>query len=239
MGMRFDLCHSHSAACRLVTKPSRISFAPSTPRIYESCTLLEPEGEKGTLTFVSRANVVYQRLFLATLSSPSIPGLQVLVKLVPRSYSQDVHKHMADNGLAPKLYGYAEVKDVPTAYVMEYLDPSIWQTLHQLSKPKNKPNKPTANQLRGTLQKIIAALDEKKYVHGDLRSNNIMIRTDVMDKSVELKVVDFDWAGKAGQVYYPAERNEEIQWPGEAGGPIEQDHDSKMVNSWMKGPTVE
>ena len=239
MGMRFDLCHSHSAACRLVTKPSRISFAPSTPRIYESCTLLEPEGEKGTLTFVSRANVVYQRLFLATLSSPSIPGLQVLVKLVPRSYSQDVHKHMADNGLAPKLYSYAEVKDVPTAYVMEYLDPSIWQTLHQLSKPKNKPNKPTANQLRGTLQKIIAALDEKKYVHGDLRSNNIMIRTDVMDKSVELKVVDFDWAGKAGQVYYPAERNEEIQWPDEAGGPIGQDHDSKMVNSWMKGPTVE
>ena len=239
MGMRFDLCHSHSAACRLVTKPSRISFAPSTPRIYESCTLLEPEGEKGTLTFVSRANVVYQRLFLATLSSPSIPGLQVLVKLVPRSYSQDVHKHMADNGLAPKLYGYAEVKDVPTAYVMEYLDPSIWQTLHQLSKPKNKPNKPTGNQLRGTLQKIIAALDEKKYVHGDLRSNNIMIRTDVMDKSVELKVVDFDWAGKAGQVYYPAERNEEIQWPDEAGGPIGQDHDSKMVNSWMKGPTVE
>ena len=239
MGMRFDLCHSHSAACRLVTKPSRISFAPSTPRIYESCTLLEPEGEKGTLTFVSRANVVYQRLFLATLSSPSIPGLQVLVKLVPRSYSQDVHKHMADNGLAPKLYGYAEVKDVPTAYVMEYLDPSIWQTLHQLSKPKNKPNKPTANQLRGALQKIIAALDEKKYVHGDLRSNNIMIRTDVMDKSVELKVVDFDWAGKAGQVYYPAERNEEIQWPDEAGGPIGQDHDSKMVNSWMKGPTVE
>ena len=234
MGMRFDLCHSHSAACRLVTKPSRISFAPSTPRIYESCTLLEPEGEKGTLTFVSRANVVYQRLFLATLSSPSIPGLQVLVKLVPRSYSQDVHKHMADNGLAPKLYGYAEVKDVPTAYVMEYLDPSIWQTLHQLSKPKNKPNKPTANQLRGTLQKIIAALDEKKYVHGDLRSNNIMIRTDVMDKSVELKVVDFDWAGKAGQVYYPAERNEEIQWPGEAGGPIEQDHDSKMIDSWME-----
>ena len=239
MGMCSDLYHSHSVACRLVTRPSRISFAPSTPRIYESCTLLEPEGEKGTLTFVSRANVVYQRLFLATLSSPSIPGLQVLVKLVPRSYSQDVHKHMADNGLAPKLYGYAEVKDVPTAYVMEYLDPSIWQTLHQLSKPKNKPNKPTANQLRGTLQKIIAALDEKKYVHGDLRSNNIMIRTDVMDKSVELKVVDFDWAGKAGQVYYPAERNEEIQWPDEAGGPIGQDHDSKMVNSWMKGPTVE
>ena len=234
MGKRFDLCHSHNVACRLVTEPSRISFAPWTPRIYESCTLLKPKGKKGTLTFVSRPNDAYRRLFLTTLSSPSIPDLQVLVKLVPRSYSRDVHKHMADNGLAPKLYGYAEVKDVPTAYVMEYLDPSVWQTLYQLFKPKKKPNKPTANQLRGALQEIIAALDEKEYVHGDLRSNNIMIRTDVMDKSVELKVVDFDWAGKAGQVYYPAERNEEIQWPGEAGGPIEQDHDSKMIDSWME-----
>ena len=128
MGMHFDLCHSHSIACRLVTEPSRISFAPSTSYIYESCTLL-PEGEEGTLTFVSRPNDAYQRLFLATLSSPSIPNLQVLVKLVSRSYSQDVHKHMADIGLAPKLYGYAEVKGAPTAYVMEYLDLSVWQTL--------------------------------------------------------------------------------------------------------------
>jgi len=55
-----------------------------------------------------------------------------------------------------------------------------------------------------------------------------------MDKSMDLKVIDFDWAGEAGQVYYLAERNKEIQWPSEAGGPIEQDHDSKIVDSWIK-----
>ena len=236
MGTCFDICHSKSVACRLVTRPSGISFTPSTPHIYKSCTLLEPEGEEGTLTFVSRPNDAYQRLFLAILSSCSIPDLKVLVKLAPCSYSRDVHKHMADTGLAPKLYGCAEVEGVPTAYVMEYLDPSIWQTLYHLSKPKKKLNKPTANQLRGALQEIISALDEKKYVHGDLRSNNIMIRTDVMDKSMDLKVVYFDWAGEAGQVYYPAEQDREIQWPGEAGGQIEKDHDSKMVD---EGPTVE
>ena len=98
MRMCFDLCHSHNVACRLVTEPCGTSFAPSTPRIYKSCTLFDPEGEERTLTFVSRPNNAYQRLFLATLSSPSIPDLQVLVKLVPRSYSRDVHKHMADNG---------------------------------------------------------------------------------------------------------------------------------------------
>ena len=234
MRMCFDLCHSHSVACRLVTEPCETVFAPSTPRIYKSCTLLEQKGEKGTLTFVSRPNYAYKRLFYATLSSPSIPDLQVLVKLVPRFYSRYVHKHMADNGLAPKLYGYAEMEGAPTAYVMEYLDPSVWQTLYQLSKSKEKPRKPMVSQQRGALQEIITALDEKNYVHGDLRSNNIMIRTDVMDKSVELKVVDFDWAGKAGQVHYPAEWNREIRWPGEAGGPIDQDHDSKMVDFWMK-----
>jgi len=141
---------------------------------------------------------------------------------------------MADNGLTPKLYGYAEMEGAPTAYVMEYLDPSVWQILYQLSKSKEKLKKPTVSQLRGALQEIITVLDEKNYVHGDLRSNNIMIRTDVMDKSVELKVVYFDWAGKAGQVHYPEEWNREIRWPGEAGGPIDQNHDSKMVDFWMK-----
>jgi len=65
-----------------------------------------------------------------------------------------------------------------------------------------------------------------------------MIRTDVIDKSVDLRVIDFDWAGEAGRVYYPAEWNREIQWPGEAGGPIEQDHDLKMVDIWMKQETT-
>ena len=45
----------------------------------------------------------------------------------------------------------------------------------QLLKPEDKPSKNTANQLKDAFEKIIAVLDEKKYVRGDLRSNNIMI----------------------------------------------------------------
>ena len=213
-----------------MTEPPKISFAPSTPRIYTSCTLLEPAGEEGTLTFVSRPNDGYQRLFLATLKSPSIPGLQVLVKLVPRSYSRDVHKHMADNGLAPKLYGYAEADGAPTAYVMEYLDPPTWQTLYQFFESDTAAVDPT--QLQEAVEGILKMLDTKDYVHGDLRTNNIMIRTN--EKCVDLKVIDFDWAGKAGEVCYPAERNTDIQWPGEAGAPILKEHDSEMVDSWLR-----
>jgi len=78
-----------------MTEPSEVSFTPSTSLIYKSCTLLKPEGEVGTLMFVSRPRDTSNRLM-----SCSIPGLQVLVKLVPRSYSREVHEHMAKNKLA-------------------------------------------------------------------------------------------------------------------------------------------
>jgi len=168
---------------------------------------------------------VYQRLFLATLSSRSIPDLQVLVKLVPRSYSQDVLKHMADNGLSPKLYGYAEVEDAPTAYVMDYLDPCTWETLHEFLKSDAAALDRT--QLQEALDGIIEKLQLKNYVHGDLRSNNIMIRTDVIEKSVDLRVIDFDWAGEAGQVCYPAERKRS------SGLAKQEDQLSKiMIRKW-------
>jgi len=56
----------------------------------------------------------------------------------------------------------------------------------------------------------------------------------VKEKSVDLRVIDFDWVGKAGQVHDPAEQNTEIQCPGEAGGTIEQD--GRFLD---EGPTVE
>jgi len=136
---------------------------------------------------------------------------------------------MADIGLAPKLYGYAEVEGAPTAYVMEYLDPCAWQTLHEFLKYDATAVNRT--QVREAVDSIIEKLESKNYVHGDLRSNNIMIQSDMIEKSVDLRVIDFDWAGEAGQVRYPAERNRDFWWPGEAGGPIEQDHDSKMADS--------
>ena len=184
MRMHFDLCPSQSVACRLVTEPSEISFAPSTPPIYNSYTLLEPTGQVGTLEFVSRPNNAYQRLFLATLASSSIAGLQVLVKLVPRSHSQVSSK-----------YGCA-----PTAYVMEYLDPSTWQTLYPFDSTKAKVVDP---KLRTALNTVTKTLESKKMLTGIFE----------------------------GQACHPAERNTDIQGPGEAGESIKKGRDSEMVDS--------
>ena len=49
--------------------------------------------------------------------------------------------------------------------------------------------------LEKTLQNIVARLEDEKYVHGDLRTDNIMIRKDSPRESPDFRVVNFDWAG--------------------------------------------
>ena len=194
----------------------------------------KPKDETGTLTFKSRLDEAGQQLLLATLNSPSYSNQPVVVKLVSRSYSQQVHEHLAAKGLAPKLYGYAKVDGAPTAYVMEYLDPSEWETLHRFMNASSTVLSRT--ELRKALEDIVRALKSKNYVHGDLRPNNIMIRKDLSKQPLDLKVIDYDWAGEASKVYYPAERNPEIagiKWPSEAGGKIENGHDWKLISFWF------
>jgi len=141
---------------------------------------------------------------------------------------------LAAKGLAPKLYGYAKVDGAPTAYVMEYLDPSEWKTLHRFMNPSSTVLSRT--ELRKALEDIVRALKSKNYVHGDLRPNNIMIHKDLLKQPLGPMVVDYDWAGEASKVYYPAEWNPEIEgikWSGEAGRKIENDYDWKLILSWL------
>jgi len=54
-------------------------------------------------------------------------------------------------------------------------------------------------------------------------TNNIMLLKDSPRESLDLRVVDFDWAGwgereRKNQVRYPADRNTNIKWPGKEGG---------------------
>ena len=214
-----------------MSEPLGIEFEPSTPRIYRTCTLIQPQDEIGTLTFESQWGRVDQNIFLATLESSSYHDTKVFVKLISGSYSQDVHEHLAAHGLAPKLYSSARVDGAPTAYIMEYLDPSTWQALHRYLESDAGADI-VLSQLRKALENIITVLELKKYVHGDLRAN-IMIRKDSPRDAPDLRIVDFDMVGVANQVCYIVNLNEEIKWPSKAGGLIQVGHDWEMVSSWL------
>ena len=58
------------------------------------------------------------------------------------------------------------------------------------------------------LIRVIKTLHENKYGHGDLRMANIMLKT---QSEIDLKIIDFEFAGKEGTVYYPS-LNGKIHW---------------------------
>ncbi|KZS99412.1 uncharacterized protein LAESUDRAFT_634275, partial [Laetiporus sulphureus 93-53] len=65
--------------------------------------------------------------------------------------------------------------------------------------------------IQNALQHLLKILNDNKFMHGDLWPINIMLQVDAKGKLV----VNFDWAGKTGKVFYLKLRNQDISWPGE------------------------
>ena len=119
-------------------------------------------------------------------------------------------------------------------YVMEKLG-DRWVTLADWGGHVDSVSDPTVAlyQVYNRIMKIIDTLEGKGYVHGDLRCTNILVNMDTL----QVKVVDFDWAGEAGGTYYPIDRNDEIEcWPQGSvkGYPIALGDDRKLVNNWWE-----
>ena len=156
----------------------------------------------------------------------------LLVKLMdPTCYSEEVHRTLAKEGLAPLLHGTAHVAGAPSAIVMEYLDPSSgWTTLQNYISEHREVKITTEHP---ALIKLLRTMKEKNVVHGDLRPNNIMCRAPpdggTEGQALEIKVIDFDWAGMLGSTNYPAIMNPNIKWPGEPRGFISKGDDETLL----------
>ena len=87
-------------------------------------------------------------------------------------------------------------------------------------------NSTTATKIREGMRKALNALHEENsdggpHVHGDLRSANILV-----SRRGDVRVIDFDWAGHEGDVFYP-QVNHHLQWPQgvQCGRQLKRDHD--------------
>ena len=131
----------------------------------------------------------------------------VLVKFC-KSYSKEAHKCVASGGHAPELLGIEVLPDEWLMVIMEYVIGVLWD---------EATDKPFAE-----LQAAVQTLHEAGFVHGDLRSNNILL------VSGTVCIIDFEWAGIADQALYPFFMNHtDVIWPDNArdGQPIKQAHD--------------
>ena len=161
------------------------------------------------------------------------PAGTLLVKLVPpqccgESRGEAVHHMLAEGGLSPLLLGTAHVAGAPSAIVMEHLDgTSGWTTLHDYVK--NHQDIPIDTSHPG-LAKLLETMKSKGVVHGDLRPNNIMCRVQPGEGELEIRVIDFDWAGKVGVARYPAVMNPHIPWPGKPRELIGENDDETLLS---------
>jgi serine/threonine protein kinase len=121
----------------------------------------------------------------------------VVVKFVS-TYHADAHRLLAKSGLAPTLH-YAGTEDAAASMyggrymiVMDFIE-------------GNTLVNPLTDYQYEEVSEAIALLHSNNLVFGDLRSPNILITS----KDAKIKIIDFDWCGRAGEARYPSNLNTE------------------------------
>ncbi len=134
-----------------------------------------------------------------------------------RSYCREAHDILASRGFAPTVLGLKALPGGWFMVVMQFADGCQWD------ESASKPAK--------ALQDAVQVLHEAGFVHGDLRSNTIL----VVQHGVH--IVDFEWAGIANQATYPFFMNHtDLTWPDGAsdGLPITKEHDLSWLQSLVQ-----
>ncbi|KAI6140270.1 hypothetical protein BKA82DRAFT_29217 [Pisolithus tinctorius] len=158
----------------------------------------------------------------------TLAGQPICIKFV-RHYSMAAHRFSASLGCAPTLHGFNALRGGWYMVVMDLLDGYV-----PLCDVDVAPPPSVFTHIKTHLDRLHSA----GYVHGDVRSANIMVLRSDMTKFM---LIDFDWAGSSGKVMYPLNVNREIWRPADVvdGAPIEAKHDIDMLNciimSFKKG----
>ncbi|KAH7904758.1 hypothetical protein BJ138DRAFT_1018649 [Hygrophoropsis aurantiaca] len=167
----------------------------------------------------------------------TVGGAKICIKFV-RQYSADAHRFCTRNGHAPELIAFEQLHGGWYMVVMDALDihddPASRRTGSYRRFRKYRPLVSDIQPLEQAVTGFIHELHAEGYVHGDLRDANLFVR-DIGEEatSTDFVLLDFDWAGQAGQVHYPMHVNRrEIHRPDDArdGKEILKEHDFQMVN---------
>ena len=123
----------------------------------------------------------------------------VFIKFVHR-YSEDAHLKCSELGFAPALRGF---KPVPGGWYMVVMD-DIDATYQELDDAYRGQDDLRTKASLEEVQQHLTKLHQAGYVHGDIRTTNIMVKK---DGNPGIMLIDFDWAGEIGKVRYPTNVN--------------------------------
>ncbi|KAF9496897.1 hypothetical protein BDN71DRAFT_1388502 [Pleurotus eryngii] len=198
-----------------------LSYMPLHARLYPSPTY--ETRSPGPIQFVERFRFprwndesYHCSLFKAKLGDES-----VIVKFC-QAYGEEAHNIVAAAGLAPRLRFVGELRGGGKMVVMD--DAKGERASVVLRGLKTLPSTVVSD-----LKSALDVLHAGNLVYGDLRLPNIILRQE--DSQWRASLVDFDWSGPVGAVYYPSNVNVEAFWGTGAGPclPILKEHDLSML----------
>ena len=156
--------------------------------------------------------------FLAKVISPS--DRKLVIKFVDR-YGVEAHQLLADAGMAPRLLycglldGKNDAREVKSHALSStkcgglYVGPMRMVVMEHFEGRAADGEKDTwPKDLRNKVEKAIKKLHDAGLVFGDLRGPNIMFSGE------KAAIIDFDWAGREGEVRYPRHLSRSVRWPG-------------------------
>ena len=117
-------------------------------------------------------------------------GQKVVVKF-SRKYGLNAHEKLAESNLAPEVISHETLAGGWNAVVMKKVDGTAVSYLTSVSQ-----------ETKNGLKEVLRVLHSANFVHGDLRPQNILVTGDQ-----HVCVIDFDWAGLAGEAHYPSDIN--------------------------------
>ncbi|CAG8562894.1 11319_t:CDS:2 [Paraglomus brasilianum] len=144
-----------------------------------------------------------------------------LVKYTQK-YSKEAHNICFELGFAPKLWAINNLQQGWHIIFMEYLEE--YQPLHTFRSE-------IFSQTENIVKNAVKSFHDSGYVHGDLCDENIMIKCE--KGKIDIKFVDFDWAGREGEAKYPESLNPTINWHPDVGWHklIKREHDHHLVDN--------
>ena len=177
------------------------------------------DGKAYKLKYVKRmaAEDPEKAVFEASMEDRNQPGeSSVVVVKFAHSYCKAAHSLLAGMSLAPHVRYCEKVESVGMyVVIMDLVIGNYVEAPYQDQRFADK------------LRTAIQTLHDANFVHGDLREPNVLITEDG-----DMKIIDFDWCGKEGEVHYPSDINlgKGVGWDSDVvcGGLIKKNHDLSM-----------
>jgi hypothetical protein len=182
-----------------------------------------------TFRYLSELESEHNLIFFGDLDS-TVDRQKLCVKFT-HQYGEDVHRFCAENGHAPKLYAVQRLSGGFYMVVMDDIGEEYIDLHNFVNDGQEIRSSAEYTELKDNIRTFLEEMHEAGWVHGDLRSINIMVKKSGLDGSFHF--IDFDWSGRNQEVVYPSFLNTaEVDRPVGAydGEPILALHDVEMLS---------